>query len=128
MERDQRREPSPTLLDRLNFMCNIAVVLLNFEHQKGFVGIPKRKGNICSRYILSVAISRSAIWIFLCTSYYPYPPGMRTKSNAHYGEEELQSLSRAALSYFLGIFITCTSAYRKLKKQFLLKSWFDRVI
>lgn len=107
-------------------MCNLAVVLLKFQHEKGFVNIPKRKGKIRSRYIPSAAISRSAIWSFLCTSHYPYPPGMRTRCNVHFVKGELQSLSRAALSSFFGIFTT--SAYSDLKKQFLLKSQFDRVI
>ena len=83
---------------------------------------------ICSRYIPRAEMSRSAIWSFLCTSQHRYPPGVRTRSNAHLGEAELQSLSRAALSSFLRVFTTCSSAHRDLKKQFLWKSWFGRVI
>lgn len=83
---------------------------------------------ICSRYIPRAEMNRSAIWSFLCTSQHHYPPDVRTSSNAHLGEAELQSLSRAALSSFLGIFMTFSSAHRDLKKQFLWKSWFGRVI
>lgn len=43
LEEDQRRKLNPILLHGLRFMCNLAVALLEFQHQKGFLSIPKRK-------------------------------------------------------------------------------------
>lgn len=52
---------------------------------------------ICSRYIPRAEMRRSAIQSFLCTSQHCYSHGVRTRSNTHLRDAELQSLSRAAV-------------------------------